>query len=118
MAGVYGEIDSKIGFQRVLGEATNIVKRILPRNPDDATILRIHKQLDAITRWTHNGRKPTDSERSSIDVGLVAARELSGATGEVGELAKKLYALNNYFEDWPTDDEAANATDDDFFDDQ
>jgi hypothetical protein len=38
---------------------------------------------------------------------LVAVRELSEATGEEGELVKKLFALNNYFEDWPTDQEAA-----------
>jgi len=45
-----------------------------------------------------------------------AARELSDATGEMGDLARKLFALNNYFEDWPTDAEAATASDDDFFD--
>jgi hypothetical protein len=44
-------------------------------------------------------------------------RELSEIQdAEVQALVPKLYALNNYFEDWPTDDEAANATDDDFFD--
>jgi hypothetical protein len=26
--------------------------------------------------------------------------------------------LHNYFEDWPTDDEAANATDDDFWEEE
>ena len=30
-------------------------------------------------------------------------------------LARKLFALNNYFEAWPTDEEAATARDDDFF---
>ena len=30
--------------------------------------------------------------------------------------ADQLKILNHYFEDWPTDDQAANATDDDFFD--
>ena len=50
------------------------------------------------------------------DVVVVAARELYDATGELCDLAQKLCALNNYFEDWPTDAEAASATDDDFVD--
>jgi hypothetical protein len=118
MAGVYGEIDSRVGYHRVLGDATEIVRRILAGTPKNPIMLHIHKQLDAMRRWTENGREPSHSERSSIDVGLIAARELSEEAGEVGELAGRLFALNNYFEDWPTDDEAANATDDDFFEDE
>ncbi|MGA9485093.1 MAG: hypothetical protein WBV48_24450, partial [Candidatus Acidiferrales bacterium] len=63
------------------------------------------------------GRTPTEGERRSIDVGLVAAREFDGAKGELNNLAEKLFSLNNYFEDWPTDEEAASATDEDFFED-
>jgi hypothetical protein len=118
MAGVYGEINSRADYIRVLRGATVLVRRILARTPDNGIMQRIDKELDAMRRWTENGREPSHSQRSRIDVGLIAARELSEATGEVGELAGKLYALNNYFEDWPTDDEAANATDDDFFDDE
>jgi hypothetical protein len=116
MAGVYGEIGSRAEYHRVLREATEIARRILAQSPNDGTMKRIHKQLDAMKRWTDNGREPSSSERRNIDVGLLAARELSEATGEGAELAQKLCALNNYFEDWPTDDEAASATDDDFFD--
>ncbi|MGA8870678.1 MAG: hypothetical protein WA434_09240 [Candidatus Acidiferrales bacterium] len=118
MAGVYGEIDSNASFHRVLGEAINVVHRVLARTPGNGTMQRILKQLDAMKLWTRNGLKPSDGQRRSIDVGLVAARELSDATGEVHELAEKLFALNNYFEDWPTDEEAANATEEDFFDDE
>ena len=118
MAGVYGEIDSRIDYQRVLREAMDIVRGILARTPENGTMQHIDKELDAMRRWTENGREPSHTERSRIDVGLVAVRELSEAAGEVGDLAEKLSALNNYFEDWPTDDEAANATDDDFFDDE
>lgn len=116
MAGVYGEINSRIDYHRVLREARDIAQRSLARNPEDGTMQRIDKELEAMRRWTDSGREPSESERRSIDVGLVAARELSEATGEVADLAVKLSALNNYFEDWPTDAEAANATDDDFFD--
>jgi hypothetical protein len=118
VAGVYGEINSNASFHRVLGEAIDMVHRVLARTPDNGTMQRILKQLDAMKLWTHHGLKPSDSQRRGIDVGLVAVRELSDATGEVGELAHKLFALNNYFEDWPTDEEAANATEEDFWDDE
>lgn len=114
MAGVYGEINSRADFRRVLGDATAIARRILTKTPDHAVMQRIGKQLDAMKRWTEDGRKPTDNERRNIDVGVVAAREFDAATGEIGELATKLFALNNYFEDWPSDVQAASATDEDF----
>jgi hypothetical protein len=116
MAGVYGEINSKSDYQRVLREASSIVIRVLEGTPNDGTMQGVRKQLEAMKRWTDGGRKPSEIERRNIDIGLVAARELSDATGELSDLAQKLCALNNYFEDWPTDAEAASATDDDFFD--
>jgi hypothetical protein len=116
MAGLYGEINSKLDYQRVLREATDVVTGILARTPNNAIMRSIHKQLAAMKRWTDSGRKPTEIERRNIDVGLIAARELSDEAGEIGELAKKLFVLNNYFEDWPTDAEAARANDEDFLD--
>ncbi len=118
MAGVYGEINSRVDFNRVLHDASIIARGILTRTPQDATMQRILKQLDAMARWNSNGRTPTDGERRSVDVGLIAAREFDGATGELNELAEKLFSLNNYFEDWPTDEEAASATDEEFFEDE
>jgi hypothetical protein len=116
MAGVYGEINSRKDFDRVLQQATALVRKILAHGPNPV-MQRIAKQLDAMKRWSDGGRKPTDNERRNIDVGLVAAREFDGETGEIGELATKLFSLNNYFEDWPTDAEAASATDEDFEED-
>jgi hypothetical protein len=118
MAGVYGEIDSRADYHRVLREAADIARRILARNPGNSTMQRIDKELDGMRRRTEGGRDPSASERASIDVGLIAVRELAEATGEAAELADKLSSLNNYFEDWPTDEQAANATDDDFFDEE
>jgi hypothetical protein len=118
MAGVYGEINSRVDYRRVLNEVT-LFMRTLGRNSHGTThpMQRIQKELGAMKRWTENGRVPTDAERHSIDVGLIAVREFDGATGKLGEFAQKLSALNNYFEDWPTDHAAASATDDDFWND-
>ncbi len=65
--------------------------------------------------WSRDGREPSHEERSRIDLGLIAVRELEGADGEEAQLAEKLSCLNNYFEDWPSDETAASASDDDFF---
>jgi hypothetical protein len=117
MAGVYGEINSRADYHRVLSEALDTTQRILAKQPNYAVMQRIHTKLDAMKRWTENGREPTKSERKSVDVGLLAARELENAKGELAALVDKLYCLNNYFEAWPADEKAATATDEDFFDD-
>jgi hypothetical protein len=44
MAGVYGEIDSRVDYRRVLREAADIAWRILAQNTGDSTMQRIHKE--------------------------------------------------------------------------
>jgi hypothetical protein len=118
MAGVYGEIDSRNDFFRVLGECQKFTGDLLRIQPKNRVIEVIDTQLDAMWRWTASGRQPTKDERKSIDISVHAIREIGDDTGDpaTDAFVGKLHALNNYFEDWPTDDEAANATDDDFFD--
>ncbi|MFZ0414352.1 MAG: hypothetical protein WAM15_05865, partial [Candidatus Acidiferrales bacterium] len=67
MAGVYGEINSRNDFHRVLREATDIVQRILAHAPENPIIQRIGKQLGAMRRWTDNERVPSEGERRNID---------------------------------------------------
>jgi len=112
MAGDYGEIDSRAHFFRVLGEATDLARRILASSPGYEVMLRIEKELSAMKQWTDDGREPSEEERQSIDVGLVAVRELDGGPYELQQLADKLHVLNAYFEDWPTDLQAAGAVED------
>jgi hypothetical protein len=114
VAGIYGKIDSREAFYRVLGEARESVLGILTQWPEDGTMQLIFEELDAMRRWCDGGREPSDNQRGSINVGLIAARDLSKAKGKTGELVQKLFALNNYFEDWPTDAEAASAKDENF----
>jgi hypothetical protein len=117
-AGVYGEINSLADCHRVLSEALDITQRILAKRPNYAVMQRIHTELDAMKKWTEKGREPSKSERKRVDVGLIAAREFENAKGELAVLVDKLYCLNNYFEAWPTDEKAATATDEDFFEDE
>lgn len=116
MGGVYGEINSRDDFFRVLDEARALARGILNASPKNKVMESIDTQLDAMWRWTQGGREPLDDEKKSICVGLLAVRELDqDAKDESGVLCNKLYALNNYFEEWPTDDEAASATDADYW---
>ena len=75
-------------------------------------------QLGAMRRWSANDRSPTDEERKHVSIGLIAVRELVD-TGDpaMDEYADWLAELNNYFEDWPTDKEAAEADADAFWSD-
>lgn len=116
MGGLYGEIDSRADFERVLKEARTITRAMLKATPDNPTIETIDTQLDAMERWTAGGGEPTKHDRDTISVGLIAVRELDADRQDTsGELARKLYELDNYFKEWPTDDQAANATDADYW---
>jgi hypothetical protein len=117
MGGVYGDINSRQDFHRVLQETIKKSKQLLARAPQDETLESIDTQLDAVMHWTAHGRDPTKDQRKSLDMGLRAVRELEPVPDqEMHEFVQNIYALSNYVEDWPTDDEAANATDDDYWD--
>lgn len=113
MAGEYGEIHSRVDYERILGEATELVKGFLTKSPDYEVMQRIARELEAMKRWSEGGREPTEGERESIDIGLLAVREFADGPEELAELSEKLFELNNYFEDWPTDEEAASRTKED-----
>jgi len=116
MAGLYGEIDSRADFERVLKEARYITRRLLQRQPHNKTIETIDTQLDALERWTAGGGEPSEAQRKTISIGLIAARELDDVPDpEVKVLVDKLYALQNYVKEWPTDDQAASATEEDYW---
>jgi hypothetical protein len=116
MGGVYGEINSRADFERVLREARTITRRMLGATPSNPTIAVIDAQLDAMERWTAAGVEPTKGERERINVGLIAVRELDDERqDESGELARKLYGLDSYCKEWPTDEQAASATDADYW---
>jgi hypothetical protein len=118
VAGVYGNLNSREDFFRVLSDTITFSKKLRSRSPKDETLEAIDRQLQAMLRWSAGGRTPLPDERRSIDVGLVAVRELEDSQDvEVVDYAERLQELNNYFDDWPSDDEAARATEDDFFDD-
>ena len=116
MGGVYGEIDSRADCERVVKEARVITRRILKAQPVNPTIETIDTQLGALERWTANGREPTPTERQTIRVGLIAMRELDDVPDpQLQTLVQKLFAIDIYVKEWPTDHQAAAATEADFW---
>jgi hypothetical protein len=96
-------INSRADFFRVLDESIQIVEQRLRRAAHPWPYDNIERQLTAMKAWTANGRAPIDSERESIDVGLIALRELEPVdTVEDEELVTNLHELNYYFENWPS----------------
>jgi len=112
---VYGEINSRADFERVLQEALAIASSMLTgrRNP---VIEAVVEQLTWMARACGGGREPSADERGKVNVGLIAVRELDAdREDDSGLLARKLCALDNYFTEWPTDEQAGSATDADFW---
>jgi hypothetical protein len=118
MAGVYGNIGSRADYFVTLDKAIQRSKALLAKQAQYSVIENIDMQLDAMRRWSANDRSPTDEERKRVSIGLIAVRELVD-TGDpaMDEYADWLAELNNYFEDWPTDKEAAEADADAFWND-
>jgi hypothetical protein len=115
LAGVYGKINSRADFAIALHRAIADGRVLQAKYLKDGTIGAILRQLECGQRWTANGRTPTDGERASIDIATRAAREFEG-DDETYQWSRSLYSLDAYIADWPSDDEASTATDDDFWD--
>jgi hypothetical protein len=59
-------------------------------------------QLRAMREMTAAGRTPTEDERDSISIGLIAVRELEPMREPaLGDFEKRLPELEGYFREWP-----------------
>ncbi len=105
--GEYGDIASRDAFRKKLDGAIGLTKKLLTKYPGHPAFESIAMQLAEMQRTTH-GRDPSEDERASIDVGLVAVRELDGFREEdVSTLDQAIHPLAAFYEDWPTDEVAA-----------
>jgi len=111
MAGICGPLNSRADFRRMLDRALATAKRGLAIEPNSTVTQVAARQLEAMCKWTENGRSPTEDEQRRIDIGVLAARELSD-TGrpETEEWADQLKLLYNFFQGWPTDHQAGSST--------
>jgi hypothetical protein len=103
MDGAHGTIESRAEFYSMLLEAIRDGKALLDTRPSDDTIETIVRQLEAVVSWSENGRKPSQDERESIDIGARAARELR-SDEEAFAWTRSLHALSAYIARWPVND--------------
>jgi len=95
-------IESRDQFFEVL-EATRIeAEALAQRAPGYSTYESIARQLAAMQTMTANGRTPTEDERESIIIGVLAVRELEPAGDPaMDDYISRLHELNGYFREWP-----------------
>jgi ankyrin repeat protein len=89
------KIISTTDFQKMLADALAIVKELEVRSPGFAVYESIRLQLEALTQWTANGRRPTAEEEQRITLGVIAVRELEDdSRPEVQKLSQLLMSIN------------------------
>jgi hypothetical protein len=111
MGGVYGSIDSRADFVAMLAKARELARALLARGAQNGVLQAIDAQLGALQAWTAGGGEPTVDQRRTITMGVLVVRELDGVLDpEVQALVAHIHPLSNYVEDWPTDEQAASAT--------
>lgn len=94
-------IESKEEFRRVLAEAIALLQHLARASPDFPPYENIARQLNAMSEWTNGDRVPAVQERESIDIGLVASRELDAYPDpQIHDLCDRLYALDAFFTDF------------------
>lgn len=97
-------INSRADFFKVLDQATAEIKKRVAAAPGLQTWDVLDMQLDAMKRWTDQGRTPIQQERDRITIGTIAVRELEPAYDKpTYQLTQWLHELNGYFVEWPPD---------------
>jgi hypothetical protein len=100
----HASIASRDDFFRVLAEVQAQTRRLLAGCPGEPTLQSLAGQLESMRRWSADGRTPRAEERSSLDFGpRASALEDTGDAG-LRALARKLFALRDYFAAWPEDE--------------
>ena len=65
-------IQSRDDFFRVLDETIKMTSDRVRKSPKFGPYLDLEFQLDKMWRWTRDGRTPTEEERHSTDLGVIA----------------------------------------------
>jgi hypothetical protein len=91
-------------FFDVLDETRREAEALAQQAHGFAPLRSIADQLGAMQSMTAQGRTPTEDERDSISVGLIAVRELEPATdAQMADFNARLHELEGYFREWPAD---------------
>ncbi|HRI66248.1 MAG TPA: hypothetical protein PK156_18500 [Polyangium sp.] len=95
-------LTNRADFFDVLDKTHLEAVKIAANGPGFGPMQSIADQLERMKSLTANGRKPTEDERDSITIGLIAVRELEPPSSEaMGDFLDRLHELNGYFREWP-----------------
>ncbi|MDI1449928.1 immunity protein Tsi6 family protein [Polyangium sp. 6x1] len=95
-------LSSRKEFLEVLARTRTEAEARFQQAPRSATYESIARQLDAMQSMTAGGRTPTEDERDSITIGLLAVRELEPAhDADLADFIERLHELNGYLTAWP-----------------
>ncbi|MDI3284184.1 immunity protein Tsi6 family protein [Polyangium sp. 15x6] len=95
-------LDNRKDFFDVLARTRIEAEARFQGAPRSTTYESIARQLAAMQSMTANDRTPTEDERESITIGLLAVRELEPASDpDLADFIERLHELNGYFTAWP-----------------
>src|SRR6187549_2346666 len=95
-------LTTRADFFDVLEKTRIEADALAARSPGFPPYRSIAAQLRAMQSMTAHGRTPTEDERDSISIGLIAVRELEPAADDVmSDFVDRLHELNGYFREWP-----------------
>jgi hypothetical protein len=104
---MYGDIDSRGAFQKKLDAAIAEAARLLGLYAQNPALTSVLEKLRAM-KASSERRDPTEDERRRVDVGVVVVRDLDGwPDPDVAKFGRTVHPLAAFYEDWPTDEEAA-----------
>lgn len=93
------EITSRKDFDRILSETLNIARQLRSETPEFGPYVSIFNQLEAISKWTSHGRAPTTRERESLNLGLIAVRELeNNSEASIQDFCNRIYEICDYLD--------------------
>ncbi|MBW2454714.1 MAG: hypothetical protein JRI68_09390 [Deltaproteobacteria bacterium] len=97
------QLTSRDEFHAKLAEMLAEVGRLISERPKNEVLDTIEIQLDAMRRWTADGRTPTKEDRAWPELGPISFTQLDPKQEDLEFSAIKpwLSELHWYFYDWP-----------------
>lgn len=112
----YKFLKSRADWFIALDQAFQETLDLLNQGPDPY-LESVLAQLDAMKRWTADGREPTEQERKSMTIGMIMTREFdSPSTDQLYFYKEKVMEVWSYFDDWFDDAYFSTVDEDDLMD--
>ena len=84
-------------FDEALGDARSRLDRLSGEHPEERPLESIKKQLEALHSWTRDGKKPAQTQKDSLNFGLLASRHVDDLDFD---LSNQLHELQSWVVYW------------------